>query len=152
MESASNLIDARIEALKDWRGKMLARVRGLIKTADPEVIEDVKWIKPSNPEGVAVWSHAGIVCTGEIYKDKLKLTFAHGASVADPSGLFNASLDAGTRRRSISSSTAMSMRLPSKHSSRRPSSGTLPIPVPPIRDCRTRLVCPRPCARDKAHR
>src|ERR1700741_2856290 len=94
----SNLIDARIEALGDWRGEMLARVRALIQDADPEVVEEVKWRKPSNPEGVPVWSHNGIICTGETYKDKVKLTFAKGAALADPSGLFNSSLEGNTRR------------------------------------------------------
>ena len=96
--TASQEIDAKIAALGDWRGETLARIRGLIKLADPEIVEEVKWRKPSNPSGVPVWSHAGIVCTGETYKDKVKLTFAKGASLDDPSGLFNASLDAGTRR------------------------------------------------------
>ena len=97
-DSPSRLIDARIAALGDWRGKMLARVRTLIKEADPEVVEEVKWRKPSNPLGVPVWSHAGILCTGETYRDKVKLTFAKGAALADPAGLFNASLEGGTRR------------------------------------------------------
>ena len=96
--TASQEIDAKIAALGDWRGETLARIRGLIKLADPEIVEEVKWRKPSNQSGVPVWSHAGIVCTGETYKDKVKLTFAKGASLDDPSGLFNASLDAGTRR------------------------------------------------------
>ncbi|MGU3540816.1 DUF1801 domain-containing protein [Methylobacterium sp. A54F] len=91
-------IDARIAALHDWRGTMLAAVRRLIRQADPEVAEDVKWRKPSNPLGVPVWSHAGILCTGETYRDKVKLTFARGASLPDPTGLFNAGLDGGTRR------------------------------------------------------
>ena len=84
--------------LGDWRGAMLARVRELIRQADPDVVEEVKWRKPSNPAGVPTWSHHGILCTGEIYKDKVKLTFAHGAALEDPFGLFNASLDGGTRR------------------------------------------------------
>ena len=96
--SASQLIDARIKELSDWRGKALARIRKLIKEADPEVVEEVKWQKPSNPSGVPVWSHNGIICTGETYKDKVKLTFAKGASLPDPSGLFNASLDGNVRR------------------------------------------------------
>lgn len=82
----------------DWRGETLARLRRLIREADPDVVEDVKWRKPGNPAGVPVWSHAGILCTGETYMDKVKLTFAKGARLADPSGLFNASLDGGTRR------------------------------------------------------
>jgi hypothetical protein len=91
-------IDAKLATMGDWRGAALARVRRLIREADPDVIEELKWRKPSNPGGVPTWSHAGIVCTGETYKDKVKLTFAQGAALEDPSGLFNASLDAGTRR------------------------------------------------------
>ena len=98
--SPSHLIDARIRELADWRGAALARIRQLIKEADPEVIEEVKWRKPSNPSGVPVWSHNGIICTGETYKDKVKLTFAKGAFLDDPKGLFNASLD-GKERRAI---------------------------------------------------
>jgi hypothetical protein len=90
--SPSQLIDARIEALSDWRGETLARVRALIKQADPEVVEEWKW------RGVPVWSHAGIICTGETYKAVVKMTFAKGASLEDPSGLFNASLEGNTRR------------------------------------------------------
>jgi hypothetical protein len=98
-DSPSQLIDARIAALGDWRGETLARVRKLIKEADPEVVEEVKWRKPSNSTlGVPVWSHAGIICTGETYKSVVKLTFAKGASLKDPSGLFNASLEGNTRR------------------------------------------------------
>ena len=97
--SDSELIEARIRELGDWRGDTLARVRALIKEADPEVIEEMKWRKPSNSmSGVPVWSHAGIICTGEHYKDKVKFTFAKGASLPDPSGLFNSSLEGGTRR------------------------------------------------------
>jgi hypothetical protein len=97
--SPSQLIDARIKALGDWRGETLARVRSLINQADPEVVEEVKWRKPSNSmSGVPVWSHAGIICTGETYKDKVKLTFARGALLDDPSGLFNSSLKGNTRR------------------------------------------------------
>ncbi|UIJ44477.1 DUF1801 domain-containing protein [Sphingomonas cannabina] len=96
--SPSELIDARIAALGDWRGAMLARLRAVIRTADPDVVEAVKWRKPSNPMGVPTWEHAGIICTGETYKDKVKLTFARGASLEDTAGLFNASLDGGTRR------------------------------------------------------
>ena len=95
---ASQLIDERIAALGDWRGETLARIRALIKEADGQVIEEVKWRKPSNPSGVPVWEHEGIICTGETYKDKVKLTFAKGASLADPSGLFNASLEGNTSR------------------------------------------------------
>ena len=97
-ENPSALIDARIAALDDWRGATLAAVRALIHEADPDVVETVKWRKPSNPNGVPVWEHAGILCTGEVYKAYVKLTFAQGASLADPAGLFNASLDGGTRR------------------------------------------------------
>lgn len=97
-DSPSALIDARIKALGDWRGETLARVRALIKQADAEVVEEVKWRKPSNPAGVPVWSHAGMICTGETYKDKVKLTFAKGAALLDPSGVFNSSLDGNLRR------------------------------------------------------
>ena len=97
--SPSRLIDARIEELGDWRGEMLARVRSLIKEADPDVVEEVKWRKPSNSMlGVPVWSHDGIICTGETYKAAVKLTFAKGASLADPSRLFNSSLEGSARR------------------------------------------------------
>jgi hypothetical protein len=82
----------------DWRGETLARVRALIKEADPEAVEELKWKKPSSPDGVPVWEHDGIICTGETYKDKVKLTFAKGASLEDPSGLFNSSLEGNTRR------------------------------------------------------
>jgi hypothetical protein len=98
-DSPSHLIDAHIAALGDWRGETLARVRSVIKEVDPEIVEAVKWRKPSNAMlGVPVWEHAGIVCTGETYKSVVKLTFAQGASLEDPSGLFNASLEGGTRR------------------------------------------------------
>lgn len=96
--SPSQMIDARIKALADWRGETLSRLRRIILQADSSITEDVKWRKASNPLGVPVWECAGIICTGETYKDKLKLTFARGAALADPSALFNASLDAGTRR------------------------------------------------------
>jgi hypothetical protein len=96
-ESPSQLIEAKIEELGDWRGRTLARVRALIKQADPEVVEEWKWRKPSNP-GVPVWSHQGIICTGETYKSVVKLTFFKGASLDDPSGLFNSSLEGNTRR------------------------------------------------------
>jgi hypothetical protein len=82
----------------DWRSETLERIRALSREADPEVLEEVKWVKPSNPGGIPTWSHDGIICTGEIYKDKVKITFARGAALEDPSNLFNASLDAGTRR------------------------------------------------------
>jgi len=95
---ASQLIDDRIRSTADWRGAMLGRLRALIREADPDVVETVKWRKASNPLGVPVWEDDGIICTGETYKDKVKLTFARGASLDDPAGLFNASLDGGTRR------------------------------------------------------
>ena len=91
-------IDAKIDALGDWRGETLRQLRALIHEADPAVVEDLKWRKPSNPLGVPTWEHGGIICTGETYKDKVKLTFARGASLDDPKRLFNASLDGGTRR------------------------------------------------------
>jgi hypothetical protein len=96
--SHSDDVDKKIASLADWRGAMLAKLRRLIREADPAVEEDVKWRKPSNPLGVPTWSHAGIICTGETYKDKVKLTFAQGAALEDPSGLFNSSLSGGTRR------------------------------------------------------
>jgi hypothetical protein len=97
--SPSRLIDARIKALSDWRGETLARVRKLIKEADPDVVEEVKWRKPSNSMlGVPVWEHDGIICTGETYNTVVKLTFARGASLKDPSGLFNSSLEGNVRR------------------------------------------------------
>jgi hypothetical protein len=86
------------KSTKDWRAMMLARVRKLIEDADPDIVEEVKWRKPSNPAGVPTWSHYGIVCTGETYKDKVKATFAYGAKLKDPAGLFNAGLGGGTRR------------------------------------------------------
>jgi hypothetical protein len=91
-ESPSQLIDARIEELGDWRGKMLSRLRALVKEADPEIVEEWKW------RGVPVWEHDGIICTGETYKNIVKMTFAKGAALKDPSGLFNSSLDGNTRR------------------------------------------------------
>ena len=96
--SDSQLIDERLRSMGDWRGAMLARLRRLIREADPAVIETVKWRKPSNPLGVPVWEDNGIVCAGETYKDKVKLTFARGASLDDPNRLFNSSLEGGTRR------------------------------------------------------
>ncbi|WP_041682064.1 MULTISPECIES: DUF1801 domain-containing protein [Cupriavidus] len=91
-QSASQLIDARIKELDDWRGTMLSRLRTLVKDADPEVVEEWKW------RGVPVWSHDGLICTGETYKSVVKMTFAKGAALKDPSGLFNSSLDGNTRR------------------------------------------------------
>jgi hypothetical protein len=96
-ESPSQQIDARIEELGDWRGEMLARVRGIVKEADPDVVETFKWAKASSP-GTPVWEHDGIICTGETYKSVVKLTFAKGASLDDPSGLFNSSLEGNVRR------------------------------------------------------
>ena len=98
VESLSRLIDARIKELGDWRGEMLSRLRTLIKQADPEVVEEVKWKKPTNPSGVLVWSHDGGICTGEIYKGSVKLTFFKGAALKDPSHLFTQD---GTIRRAI---------------------------------------------------
>ena len=97
-DEASALIDQKIEKLGDWRGEALARIRKTIREADPEAVETVKWRKPSNMLGVPVWEHAGIICTGETYKDKVKLTFAKGASLDDPAGLFNSSLEGNVRR------------------------------------------------------
>ena len=96
-EAPAQLIEARIEELGDWRGETLSRVRALIKQADPEVVEEWKWRKATNP-GVPVWSHDGMICTGETYKAVVKLTFAKGASLKDPSGLFNSSLEGKVRR------------------------------------------------------
>jgi hypothetical protein len=96
--SDAELIDAKIAALADWRGELLKGVRKLIHEADHDVVEAVKWRKPTNPSGVAVWSRGGILCTGETYRDKVKLTFAKGASLFDPAGLFNTSLDGNARR------------------------------------------------------
>jgi hypothetical protein len=96
--AASRLIDERIRSLGDWRAETLATVRGLIHEADPDIVEESKWVKASNPMGVPVWSHAGIVCTGEVYQQVVKLTFARGASLADPKRLFNSSLEGNTRR------------------------------------------------------
>ncbi len=95
--SASELIDKRIAELGDWRGDILSRVRKLIKEADPDVVEEWKWVKATNP-GTPTWSHDGIICTGESYNSKVKLTFAKGASLKDPAGLFNSSLGGNTRR------------------------------------------------------
>ncbi len=96
--SPSIRIDAKLASLGDWRGEALARMRGLIREADPEVVEAIKWVKPSNPSGVPTWEHAGILCTGEVYKTYVKLTFARGAALEDPTGLFNAGFGGGTRR------------------------------------------------------
>jgi hypothetical protein len=96
-ENPAQLIDAKIEELGDWRGETLSRLRGLIKQAEPEVVEEWKWRKATNP-GVPVWSHHGGICTGETYKNVVKLTFFKGASLDDPAGLFNASLEGNTRR------------------------------------------------------
>jgi hypothetical protein len=97
-EDAAAPIDAKIATLGGWRGTMLSRLRALIREADPDVVEEVKWRKPMNPAGVPVWSDHGMICTGESYKAAVKLTFARGAAIDDPSGLFNASLDGSTRR------------------------------------------------------
>jgi hypothetical protein len=91
------MIDKRIKELGDWRGKMLSQIRTLIKQADPEMVEEWKWVKPTNP-GTPVWSHDGLICTGETYKNVVKMTFAKGAALEDPSGLFNSSLEGNTRR------------------------------------------------------
>ena len=95
--AASKLIDKRIKELCDWRGKTLGQVRGIIKEADPDIVEEWKWVKPTNP-GTPVWSHNGGICTGETYKNVVKLTFFKGAALNDPSGLFNSSLDGKVRR------------------------------------------------------
>ncbi|MEO7277706.1 MAG: DUF1801 domain-containing protein [Sphingomicrobium sp.] len=97
-DSGSADIDRKIAEVGGWRGQALAHMRGLIRAADRQVIEAVKWRKPSNPSGVPTWEHAGIICTGETYKDYIKLTFARGAALDDPGGLFNSSLTGGTRR------------------------------------------------------
>ncbi len=97
VESASALIGEKIKELGDWRGKTLAKVREIIHEADPEIVEEWKWVKPTNP-GTPVWSHGGIVCTGETYKNAVKMTFAKGAALRDPSGLFNSSLGGNARR------------------------------------------------------
>lgn len=95
--NASRLIDERITELGDWRGKTLSRVRGIVKDADPDIVEEWKWVKPTNP-GTPVWSHNGGICTGETYKNVVKLTFFKGAALNDPAGLFNSSLDGKVRR------------------------------------------------------
>jgi hypothetical protein len=96
-QQGSKLVSSRIAGLGDWRGKTLERIRALIKQADPDVVEELKWVKPTNP-GTPTWSHDGILCTGEPYKSVVKLTFANGASLEDPSGLFNSSLEGNARR------------------------------------------------------
>jgi hypothetical protein len=97
-KSAAQLIDARIKQLGDWRGETLAHIRALIKQADPEIVEEVKWIKPTNPLGVAAWSHNGLICTGEVYKTAVKMTFPNGAKLNDPEKLFNAGFESNSRR------------------------------------------------------
>jgi len=97
VESASRLIDEKIKELGDWRGKTFAKVRQILHEADPEIVEEWKWVKPTSP-GTAVFSHGGIVCTGETYKNVVKMTFAKGAALKDPSNLFNSSLDGNVRR------------------------------------------------------
>jgi hypothetical protein len=97
-EAPARLIDRKIASIGDWRGETLARLRALIHEADPDVVETVKWRKPSNPSGVPVWEHDGIICTGETYKGYVKLTFAKGALLPDPAGLFNGSLNGNTMR------------------------------------------------------
>lgn len=97
MKSPAELMDQKIKELGDWRGKTLKKVREIVHAADPEILEEWKWVKPTSP-GIPVWSHGGIVCTGETYKNVVKLTFAKGATLKDPSGLFNSSLDGNVRR------------------------------------------------------
>lgn len=97
-ETASREIDRKIQGLDDWRGKTLGKLRELIRNADPEIIEAVKWRKPTNPAGVPVWEHSGIICTGDAFKEKVKITFAKGAFLDDPTGVFNAGLDGNTMR------------------------------------------------------
>ncbi len=91
---SGGLIDKRVQTLNDWRGELFSRIRALMKEADPEIVEEVKWIKPDNPLGTAIWSHDGGICTCEAYKNHIRMTFPKGASLDDPSGLFNSSLDA----------------------------------------------------------
>lgn len=97
-DSPSARIDAKLASLGDWRAEVLKHIRALIHEADPDVVEAVKWVKPTNPSGVPTWEHAGILCTGEVYKTYVKLTFAQGAALPDPEGLFNAGFGGGTRR------------------------------------------------------
>ena len=98
MRNASEEIDRKIASLDGWRGTMLGRLRSVIRSADPDIVEEIKWRKPSNPSGVPIWSLGGMICTGEVYKNAVKLTFANGASLDDPAQLFNASMTGGTRR------------------------------------------------------
>lgn len=98
LESASKEVDSRIKELGDWRGEMLSRIRAVVKQADPDVVEECKWKKASNPRGVPVWSHGGMICTGETHKSVVKMTFAKGAFLDDPAGLFNSSLEGNLRR------------------------------------------------------
>jgi hypothetical protein len=98
MSDVSDEIDKKIKELAGWRGETLGKLRSIIRAANPGIVEEIKWRKPSNPSGVPVWSLCGMICTGEVYKNAVKLTFANGASLADPAGLFNASLTGGTRR------------------------------------------------------
>jgi hypothetical protein len=98
MTDASEEIDRKVAGIGDWRGTMLGDLRSVIRSADPDIVEEIKWRKPSNPSGVPVWSLDGMICTGEVYKSAVKLTFANGASLDDPAKLFNASLAGGTRR------------------------------------------------------
>lgn len=98
MTDASEEIDRKIAGVDGWRGTMLGQLRNVIRSADPDIVEEIKWRKPSNPSGVPVWSLGGMICTGEVYKNAVKLTFANGASLDDPAKLFNASLTGGTRR------------------------------------------------------
>jgi hypothetical protein len=109
MESPSTLVDRKIKELADWRGKMLAKVRGIIHEADPEIVEEWKWAKPTSP-GTPVFSHGGIVCTGETHKNVVKMTFAKGAALQDPSGLFNSSLTGMSGAPSTSTKAIRSMR------------------------------------------
>jgi hypothetical protein len=144
MKTASALIDDRIEELADWRGKTLAKLRAIIRKADPEIVEEWKWKKESSP-GTPVWSHGGLVCTGETYKNVVKMTFAKGAALKDPSGLFNSSLDGNVRRaidihegekideaalkNLIRAAVALNLegKAPSTHSARSASTGSIRI-------------------------
>ena len=112
VESASASIEEKIKELGDWRGKTLSQIRALIKQADPEVVEELKWRKPSNPAGVPVWYHDGIICTGETYVNHVRLTFAKGASLKDPSGLFNSTSAGMSGAPSTCTKATRSMRRP----------------------------------------